>query len=96
MESWFVSFISFGEGWHNYHHAFPWDYKAAELSTHFNQSAKFIEYFEKIGLAHDLKTASPEMVMYSFRTLFFLTDLVLLLIVRTYDVFFSGIISRLI
>ncbi|OWR48667.1 Desaturase [Danaus plexippus plexippus] len=62
VESWFVSFISFGEGWHNYHHAFPWDYKAAELSMHFNQSAKFIRIFEKLGLAYDLKTASPEMV----------------------------------
>ncbi|XP_053605580.1 acyl-CoA Delta-9 desaturase-like [Plodia interpunctella] len=62
VESWFVSFISLGEGWHNYHHAFPWDYKAAELSMHFNQSASIIRFFEKIGLAYDLKTASPEMV----------------------------------
>ncbi|XP_072949818.1 acyl-CoA Delta-9 desaturase-like [Epargyreus clarus] len=62
VESWFVSFISFGEGWHNYHHTFPWDYKAAELSMHFNQSANFIRIFEKLGLAYDLKTASPEMV----------------------------------
>ncbi|XP_063388979.1 acyl-CoA Delta-9 desaturase-like isoform X1 [Cydia fagiglandana] len=62
VESWFVSCISLGEGWHNYHHAFPWDYKAAELSSRFNQSARIIKYFEKIGLAYDLKTASPEMV----------------------------------
>ncbi|CAH0399119.1 unnamed protein product [Chilo suppressalis] len=62
VESWFVSCISLGEGWHNYHHAFPWDYKAAELSTHFNASAQIIEFFEKIGLAYDLKTASPDMV----------------------------------
>ncbi|XP_013193918.1 acyl-CoA Delta-9 desaturase-like [Amyelois transitella] len=62
VESWFVSFISLGEGWHNYHHAFPWDYKAAELTMHFNQSATFIRFFEKIGLAYDLKTASTEMV----------------------------------
>ncbi|XP_059061767.1 acyl-CoA Delta-9 desaturase-like [Achroia grisella] len=62
VESWFVSFISLGEGWHNYHHAFPWDYKAAELSMHFNQSASIIRFLERIGLASDLKTASPEMV----------------------------------
>ncbi|XP_047532043.1 acyl-CoA Delta-9 desaturase-like [Vanessa atalanta] len=62
VESWFVSFISLGEGWHNYHHTFPWDYKAAELTMHFNQSANFIRIFEKLGLAYDLKTASPEMV----------------------------------
>ncbi|XP_026757907.2 acyl-CoA Delta-9 desaturase-like [Galleria mellonella] len=62
VESWFVSCISLGEGWHNYHHAFPWDYKAAELSMHFNQTASIIRFMEKIGLAYDLKTASPEMV----------------------------------
>lgn len=62
MESWFVSMISLGEGWHNYHHAFPWDYKAAELTMHFNQSASVIRFFERVGLAYDLKTASPEMV----------------------------------
>ncbi|XP_035441200.2 acyl-CoA Delta-9 desaturase-like [Spodoptera frugiperda] len=62
VESWFVSFISLGEGWHNYHHAFPWDYKAAELTMHFNQSASIIRFFERIGLAYDLKTASPELV----------------------------------
>ncbi|XP_063827537.1 acyl-CoA Delta-9 desaturase-like [Ostrinia nubilalis] len=62
VESWFVSFISQGEGWHNYHHAFPWDYKAAELSTLFNWSARYIEFFEMVGLASDLKKASPEMI----------------------------------
>lgn len=62
MESWFVSLISLGEGWHNYHHAFPWDYKAAELSMHFNQSASIIRFLQRIGLAYDLKTASPELV----------------------------------
>ncbi|XP_013173898.1 PREDICTED: acyl-CoA desaturase-like [Papilio xuthus] len=62
VESWFVSWLSFGEGWHNYHHTFPWDYKAAELSMHFNVSAIIIRWLEKIGLAYNLKTASPEMV----------------------------------
>lgn len=26
-----TSFWAMGEGWHNYHHVFPFDYKAAEL-----------------------------------------------------------------
>ncbi|KAJ8718941.1 hypothetical protein PYW07_016497 [Mythimna separata] len=62
VESWFVSFLSLGEGWHNYHHAFPWDYKAAELTMHFNFSASLIRFFERMGLAYDLKSASPDMV----------------------------------
>ncbi|CAH0673908.1 unnamed protein product [Spodoptera exigua] len=62
VESWFVSFLSLGEGWHNYHHAFPWDYKAAELSMHFNLSASIIRFFERIGLAYHLKSASAHIV----------------------------------
>ncbi|XP_049870765.1 acyl-CoA Delta-9 desaturase-like isoform X2 [Pectinophora gossypiella] len=61
VESWFVSWLSLGEGWHNYHHVFPWDYKAAEFTRHYNFTASLIRFFERIGLAYDLKTASPEM-----------------------------------
>ncbi|CAH0723839.1 unnamed protein product, partial [Brenthis ino] len=63
VESWFVSFISLGEGWHNYHHTFPWDYNAAEMSMHFNISGSIIRLFEKLGLAYDLKSAASEMVV---------------------------------
>ncbi|KAJ3653118.1 hypothetical protein Zmor_019034 [Zophobas morio] len=55
--------LSGGEGWHNYHHVFPWDYKAAELGTSpHNWSAVFIDIMAKIGWAYDLITASPKMV----------------------------------
>ncbi|XP_041989114.1 acyl-CoA Delta-9 desaturase-like [Aricia agestis] len=62
VDTWLVSVLTFGEGWHNYHHTFPWDYKAAELSDHINHSAILIEFFQRIGLAYDLKSASPDMV----------------------------------
>lgn len=26
-----VAVMTLGEGWHNYHHAFPWDYRSSEL-----------------------------------------------------------------
>ncbi|KAL6268604.1 hypothetical protein P5V15_001736 [Pogonomyrmex californicus] len=53
-----VSFISFGEGWHNYHHVFPYDYKAAELGNYrLNLTTAFIDFFAYLGLAYDLKTA---------------------------------------
>lgn len=52
-----------GEGWHNYHHVFPWDYKAAELGDYkFNFTTAFIDFFSKIGWAYDLKTPSPNLV----------------------------------
>ncbi|XP_025152596.1 acyl-CoA Delta(11) desaturase-like [Harpegnathos saltator] len=50
-----VSIVSFGEGSHNYHHMFPWDYKASEFGTHtYNFPAMFIDFFAKIGWTYDL------------------------------------------
>lgn len=58
-----VAYLAFGEGWHNYHHVFPWDYKAAELGNYrLNITTGFIDLMSKIGWAYELKTASPEMV----------------------------------
>lgn len=58
-----MSFFTLGEGWHNYHHSFPWDYKAAELPGYgLNASTAFIETMARLGLAYDLKTPSNELV----------------------------------
>lgn len=56
-----VSTVAFGEGWHNYHHVFPWDYKAAELGDYkYNWTTAFLHFMEKIGrlifFAYILKT----------------------------------------
>ena len=52
-----------GEGWHNYHHTFPWDYRASEFKGYWaNLTTGFIEIMEKIGWAYDLKTVPFEMV----------------------------------
>ncbi|XP_061388161.1 acyl-CoA Delta-9 desaturase-like [Musca vetustissima] len=59
----FISTMTIGECYHNYHHVFPWDYKAAELGgSSANLSSWFIEFFAKLGLAYDLKTVSPETI----------------------------------
>lgn len=53
--------LALGEGWHNYHHVFPWDYKAAELGDYrFNLTTAFIDFFAIIGWAYDLKTVSAD------------------------------------
>jgi stearoyl-CoA desaturase (delta-9 desaturase) len=58
-----VAFLALGEGWHNYHHAFPWDYKAAELGDYsLNWATAFIDFFAKIGWAYDLKTVSRDVI----------------------------------
>jgi len=60
-ESGTISFLSVGEGWHNYHHVFPNDYKTPDFEL-INLTIRFIQLCEKLGLAYDLKTVSPEMV----------------------------------
>ncbi|CAG9828026.1 unnamed protein product [Diabrotica balteata] len=58
-----VSLITLGEGWHNYHHTFPWDYKAAELGNYrLNGTTGFLDLMAYLGQAYDLKTVSPDMV----------------------------------
>ncbi|XP_011054445.1 PREDICTED: acyl-CoA Delta(11) desaturase-like isoform X2 [Acromyrmex echinatior] len=58
-----VSVVCSGEGFHNYHHTFPWDYRAAEFNWYiFNHSSFFIDMFAKIGWAYNLKKPSPELV----------------------------------
>ncbi|XP_063822858.1 acyl-CoA Delta-9 desaturase-like [Ostrinia nubilalis] len=63
-ENWMVAFSTIGEGWHNYHHTFPWDYKAAEIPYTFplNATANLLDLFAKIGWAYELRVASPSMI----------------------------------
>lgn len=55
--------VALGEGWHNYHHTFPWDYKTSELGKYStNFTAAFIDLMAKIGWAYDLKTVPEDMI----------------------------------
>nr|XP_022919349.1 acyl-CoA Delta(11) desaturase [Onthophagus taurus]XP_022919350.1 acyl-CoA Delta(11) desaturase [Onthophagus taurus] len=62
VENLAVSIAALGEGWHNYHHVFPWDYKTGELGVKYNPSTYFINFFARLGWAYDLKSVSPEMI----------------------------------
>lgn len=58
-----VTVFALGEGFHNYHHVFPWDYRASEFSNNsLNFSTLFIDFFAKIGWAYDLKTVSDKII----------------------------------
>lgn len=61
-ENIYVGFWGLGEGWHNFHHAFPWDYRAAELGLHYSPTTAIIDFFHRRGWAYSLKSASDEMV----------------------------------
>merc|ERR1712100_905123 len=54
-----VALITLGEGWHNYHHTFDWDYACAELgaSQQFNPTKMFIDAMALIGLVSRRKRA---------------------------------------
>jgi stearoyl-CoA desaturase (Delta-9 desaturase) len=59
-----VVYASMGEGYHNYHHSFPWDYSASEYGwkDNFNPATAFIEFFAWIGWAYDLRAPSREII----------------------------------
>jgi stearoyl-CoA desaturase (delta-9 desaturase) len=58
-ENRFASALSGGEGWHNYHHKYPFDYAASEFSfdKQFNTTKLFIDMCVKIGLAYNPRRA---------------------------------------
>lgn len=63
VESLAVTIFAMGEGYHNYHHVFPFDYKAGEYGGYaFNITTCFIDFFAKIGWATNRKTATNEMI----------------------------------
>ena len=61
-----VAIAAMGEGWHNYHHVFPWDYKTGEFGGwkgyKYNITTAFIDFFANIGWAYDRKSATNEMI----------------------------------
>jgi len=47
-----TTILALGEGWHDYHHMFPWDYAAAELDAwdQWNPTKAFIDTCALVGL----------------------------------------------
>lgn len=58
-----VAVLAMGEGWHNYHHTFPWDYKTSELGKYStNFTTAFIDFMARIGWAYELKSVPEELI----------------------------------
>lgn len=66
VENLSVAIAAMGEGFHNYHHVFPWDYKTGEFggwkSYQTNITTAVIDFFAHIGWAYDRKSATAEMI----------------------------------
>lgn len=54
-DSWLVSFISFGEGYHNYHHTYARDYRNGPRWYNFDPSKWMIYMLSVLGLATNLR-----------------------------------------
>ena len=55
-DSWWVSVFTFGEGYHNYHHMYPSDYRNGPRWYNFDPSKWLISILSVIGLATSLRT----------------------------------------
>lgn len=55
-----VAILSIGEGWHNWHHKYPFDYAASEygILTQFNPTKLVIDVCAAVGLVSDRKRAT--------------------------------------
>ena len=63
-ENYFVTYLSMGEGYHNYHHTFPYDYSASEHGWKecFNIATAFIDFCAFLGLVTDRRIVSRKVV----------------------------------
>jgi stearoyl-CoA desaturase (Delta-9 desaturase) len=60
--NWVLSVISFGESWHNNHHAFPSSAIHGIERAQFDITGTVIAGMEKVGLAHNVKRVSEKQV----------------------------------
>ena len=54
-DNWIISFVSFGEGYHNYHHTFARDYRNGPEWYNFDPSKWLIYTLSRVGLTYNLQ-----------------------------------------
>lgn len=57
-DNWFIALFTFGEGYHNYHHTFAWDYRNGVKWYHYDPTKWFIKACSWFKLASDLRFCS--------------------------------------
>ncbi|MBN38897.1 MAG: acyl-CoA desaturase [Opitutae bacterium] len=62
-DSWIAAIFTMGEGYHNYHHEFQWDYRNGVKPWQLDPSKWFIWTLSKIGLASGLKRVPQERIL---------------------------------
>ena len=61
-ENMLVTFCAIGEGFHNYHHAFPHDYSTSEYGPYLNLTTCFIDLCAALGLVTSRRKMTSKMV----------------------------------
>lgn len=54
-----LALVTYGEGYHNYHHTFQWDYRNGIKWWHYDPTKWLIRGCAYVGLTSDLKRCSP-------------------------------------
>jgi stearoyl-CoA desaturase (delta-9 desaturase) len=61
--NWLLSLVSFGESWHNNHHAFPTSAVHGIGKGQVDVSAGVIRFLQKVGIADDIKVATGKQLV---------------------------------
>ena len=62
-DNWITALVTTGEGYHNYHHQFPLDYRNGIKWYHYDPAKWLIKSLHLTGLAKDLRTQSKSKIM---------------------------------
>ena len=65
-DSWFMALFTFGEGYHNFHHTFHWDYRNGIRWYDFDPSKWVIKFLSFFKLTYDLKVV-PDFKIFKAR-----------------------------
>ena len=62
-DSWIAAIFTMGEGYHNYHHEFQWDYRNGVKPWQLDPSKWIIWFLSKFGMTGDLKRVPNERIL---------------------------------
>lgn len=64
-DHWLMAFFTFGEGYHNFHHAFQHDYRNGVKAWQFDPTKWSIWLLSKVGLASQLRSVPEERIRHA-------------------------------
>jgi stearoyl-CoA desaturase (delta-9 desaturase) len=62
VDNYIISLLTFGEGYHNYHHTFAYDYRNGVRWYHYDPAKWLLWTMGKLGIAYKLKRAPSYMI----------------------------------